>query len=1121
MVIRHSLVRTALLVGTLAAWALPKSSFADDADKLQVPPGFVVTHYADDHLAHDIFSMTIDSLGRVVVSGPGYVRILIDANNDGVAETYKQFADGPATGAQGLFFLGRDLLCTGDAGLIRYRDKDQNDRADGPPDVFLRLKTGSEHNAHSIQKGPDGWWYLVVGNDGRIGRSYANLPSSPLKHPQAGTIMRLKPDLSGGEVIADGMRNAYDFAFNASGDLFVFDSDSEREVSLPWYRPIRVLHTLPGTHAGWVSQSWIRPDTYLDMPKVVASFGRGSPTGVVCYRHSQFPPDYKGALFVLDWTFGRVLAVPLEKDGSTWSSTPHSFMTGKGQFGFAPTDVEVGPDGSLFVSIGGRGTQGSVYRVTYKGDSTSADFDSPKENRKKDEKQSKDPLSLCLAAPQPQSSWSRAKWVPEAKKLGRETLLAAACDPQRAADERVRAIEILTELFDGVDAATLGKLATDKSPAVRARAVWSIGRSLRSTVSADSLKPFVEDTDPSVARAALEATWSNPSVGSSEALLPSIARRLGDADRGVRLAAAHLIGRLDEKQAAPAALKLDESNLTAKLWLAFARCERTTQLNLPSLETAIQVFEKTTSPALRLEALRVMQIALGDCGPGRAKAPMFDGYTSRLDLKSHERELDPIRIRVAPLFPTKNANVDFELARVIAMLTPYNAGLLDRILAEITADSHPVRDIHFLTVAGRIPVERTGEQCQKIAEALVNLEPKISQRGLNQDRNWDDRAGEMYKQLVSLDADLPAAVVANKNFGRPGHVLFLSEISPELLKPAIEAFVKNIRDDRHFKWTTGVVFLLGESADPAHRELIRRRFSEYPLRSAVLMTLAQKPEEADRPKFLEGLDSSQLEVVEACLGALEKLPAQQSPAESFALVKALRRLRNEKPELRLRERAAHLLKRSTQDDFGFVYGEAGHKPQPEVLERCSHWLEKNYPVEFAKMNTMSGENPQQVQDLLAHVAWEQGDVERGHKVFETHNCAQCHSGRTALGPDLAGAARRFSREDLFTAIVQPNRDVSPRYQTTMIETHGGEIYTGMIVYEAVDGLILRNATNQTFRIKPAEIEERRTLKTSLMPNGLLKDLKPDDLADLYAYLRSLSGTPASNVSSNGPSPHLD
>ena len=54
--------------------------------------------------------MTIDAFGRVVVSGPGYVRILIDANHDGVAESYKQFADGPATGRKACSFS--DATCS-------------------------------------------------------------------------------------------------------------------------------------------------------------------------------------------------------------------------------------------------------------------------------------------------------------------------------------------------------------------------------------------------------------------------------------------------------------------------------------------------------------------------------------------------------------------------------------------------------------------------------------------------------------------------------------------------------------------------------------------------------------------------------------------------------------------------------------------------------------------------------------------------------------------------------------------------------------------------------------------------------------------------------------------------
>ena len=89
------------------------------------------------------------------------------------------------------------------------------------------------------------------------------------------------------------------------------------------------------------------------------------------------------------------------------------------------------------------------------------------------------------------------------------------------------------------------------------------------------------------------------------------------------------------------------------------------------------------------------------------------------------------------------------------------------------------------------------------------------------------------------------------------------------------------------------------------------------------------------------------------------------------------------------------------------------------------------------------------------------------------------------------------------AIVLPDRDVSPRYQATTIETKTGLTHTGLIVYESAEGLILRNTTNQTFRIETADIETKYRHNRSLMPSGLLKDLKPADVADLYRYLQTV------------------
>ena len=73
----------------------------------------------------------------------------------------------------------------------------------------------------------------------------------------------------------------------------------------------------------------------------------------------------------------------------------------------------------------------------------------------------------------------------------------------------------------------------------------------------------------------------------------------------------------------------------------------------------------------------------------------------------------------------------------------------------------------------------------------------------------------------------------------------------------------------------------------------------------------------------------------------------------------------------------------------------------------------------------------------------------------------------------------------------------------MAVTADGKVYTGLVIYESVDGIILRNATNQTFRLETADIEVQRKLPQSLMPPGLLKDATSQDLADLNAYLQSL------------------
>jgi len=1077
---------------------------------LTVPEGFTVTRYADDSLAHDIFSMTIDSLGRVVVSGPGYIKILVDGNNDGKADRAIDFADGPASGAQGLCFLGRNLLCTGDAGLILYKDENADDRVDGPPETFLKIKTGSEHNAHAVRRGPDGWWYVIAGNLADVTKGHVTEKLSPIKTPHGGTIMRLKPDLSGGEIFADCFRNAYDFDFDANGEVFTYDSDDNPDYALPWYLPTRLFHVVPGGEHGWISDGNMHPDYLMDSAPVVAATGRGSPSGMVCYRHNQFPETHRGGLFVLDWTFGKVMYVPLKKQGATYAAQqPVEFITARGQMGFAPTDIEVGTDGSLYLCVGGRGTHGAVYRVTYTGGKSPPVKDPLLAVTDNDSTEVK--LAACLGALQPASSWSRVRWVPLATKLGEKAFLTVALDEHQSTAARIRAIEILSELFGGLPGTAAEILAMVKAPELRARAVWSLGVRHPKGLSPAVLVQYLHDSDAMVRRRALETVARFP--GDVKVLVPAIARCTNDDDRMVRLTVARLLPGLKSpyfKQVADASRLLSwRAALTTTLGYIW-RTQDLSQMyyNSYAVDIGRRILEGKHSPELKLEAVRVLQLGIGDVGGEEGATAAFLNYSPAEDLAPQERELDPLRITLAKIFPTGQRVLDLELARLAAMITPSNESLLGKVLSRITPDSYPMDDLHYLIVAARLPVTPSPDQREIIARALLDLERKLPLYELHKDTNWNARVGEIFAALVSHDAQLPSRIIADPSFGRPGHVLYMAKLDEKQLADGVAAYVRAVSADPEYRWNNDVVFVIGYGKTPEHYELVRSQWDKFELRMAILMVLAESPQEQDREKFAAGLESPPIEIVTTCAGALEKLPAKKNDVELVALVKVLRRLGTDKNELAIRERIVKLLERNTGKKFDYVFGPAGYKPQPESIEKWTEWVTKNCREEAARQISGNAADLAVVKKRLASVTWDKGDIERGRKLFESRGCAQCHGAASGLGPDLAGATGRFSRDDLFVAIALPNRDVSPRYQTTLIETKAGKVFTGMIVYEAPDGLLLRNGVNQTFRLETRDIESRRTLATSLMPEGLLKDLKLGDLADLYAYLTTLGARTA-------------
>ena len=138
-----------------------------------------------------------------------------------------------------------------------------------------------------------------------------------------------------------------------------------------------------------------------------------------------------------------------------------------------------------------------------------------------------------------------------------------------------------------------------------------------------------------------------------------------------------------------------------------------------------------------------------------------------------------------------------------------------------------------------------------------------------------------------------------------------------------------------------------------------------------------------------------------------------------------------------------------------------------------------------------------------------GRVEEGLAVYKK-NCAACHKlgdlGHE-VGPNLLATIPGKSGDDLLVAIFDPNREVDPRYVNYVASTTDGRTLTGVVVSETAAAVTLRRADGAEDTIRRADLESLKSSGLSLMPDGVEKAMTPQDVADLFAYLRGIAKKP--------------
>ena len=132
-----------------------------------------------------------------------------------------------------------------------------------------------------------------------------------------------------------------------------------------------------------------------------------------------------------------------------------------------------------------------------------------------------------------------------------------------------------------------------------------------------------------------------------------------------------------------------------------------------------------------------------------------------------------------------------------------------------------------------------------------------------------------------------------------------------------------------------------------------------------------------------------------------------------------------------------------------------------------------------------------------------GDATRGLSIFTLY-CSACHTMYGAggkVGPDLT-QANRTDREFLLLSMVDPGAAIRKEYLASVVETRDGRVLSGVNADQSGDSLTLGIATGERIVIPQTQILSVRESPVSIMPEGLLKLLKPQELRDLFSFLES-------------------
>ncbi len=319
-------------------------------------------------------SMAFDPQERLTIAKEerGLLRLTLDASKQSI-EKVEPLLD-ELLECRGLVYAHNSLYVNANNSKGMYRVRlESGDDLPKEVELLREFPGGVGHGRNDLAIASDGKIYSIHGDSVDLPQDKILDRTSPLRDTKTnvvlpeGHVVRTDADGQNWELLSAGMRNPFGLSQNTDGEWFTYDADAEFDMGSPWYRPTRILQLVSGADFGWrgVTKKWppYFPD-HSDNAMPTLDIGKGSPTAVLFGTGTHFPTEYQRALFVLDWTYGRILAVHLAPRGAGYRAQAETFLQGRP---LNVTDVAIGPDGAMYVITGGRKTQSALYRIAYAG----------------------------------------------------------------------------------------------------------------------------------------------------------------------------------------------------------------------------------------------------------------------------------------------------------------------------------------------------------------------------------------------------------------------------------------------------------------------------------------------------------------------------------------------------------------------------------------------------------------------------------------------------------------------------------------------------------------------------------------------------------------------------------